>query len=187
MRQICEYPRFDGQSDRSRHRIRHAEFQPLRYVLGNSLGPGPACNVVEVLVPYNDTTKIGQVKHDRVLRHKNPCDNQCTDPLRDTVPVLETSFDKSSIIRWLQSKQKFKNDTLIYGIAFRDNGSTVIRRFSTRSINDLTAPLTKLKIRYRKPGSSTIDTMTWQSGNDATFTNAPWAKAVRLPCMARLR
>lgn len=147
--------------------------QPLRYVLGDSVQNRLACNVVEVLLPYSDTTKIDYVKQANFFDTKTIATIDAQIPLKDTVPAVETNFDKSVIIKWLQRKQQYKNDTLTYGIAFRDNGSTVMRRFSTQSIANLTAPLTKLIIRYRKPGNTTIDTMTWESGNDATFTDAP--------------
>lgn len=147
--------------------------QPLRYVLGDSVQNRLSCNVVEVLMPYSDTTKIDYIKQPGFFDTKTIATIDAQIPLKDTVDAVETNFDKSVIIKWLQRKQQFKNDTLTYGIAFRDNGSTVMRRFSTQSIADLTAPLTKLKIRYRKPGNTNIDTMTWESGNDATFTDAP--------------
>lgn len=145
--------------------------QPLRYALGDTVQNRLKINVVELLKPYLDTTKADQITPD-YFDSKIIASIDAQAPLQDTMAPIAVPFDKSVAVKWLQRKQQFKNDTLTWGIAFRDNGSTAIRRFSTPTIINPDAPQTTLRIVYRKSGG-VLDTMTWKSGNDATFTYAP--------------
>ncbi len=146
--------------------------QPLRYVLGDSIQNRLKINVVELLKPYLDTTIADQITPE-FFDAKVAASIDAQIPLKDSVAPIEISFDKSVIVKWLKRKQQYKNDTLTWGIALRDNGSSVIRRFSTPTISNPNAPHTMLRIVYRQPGGGTLDTMTWHSGGDATFTYAP--------------
>lgn len=145
--------------------------QPLRYALGDTVQNRLKINVVELLKPYSDTTKADQITPD-YFDAKVIASIDVQIPLQDTIAAVAVPFDKSVAVKWLQRKQQFKNDTLTWGIAFRDNGSTAIRRFSTPTVINPDVPQTTLRIVYRKSGGM-LDTMTWKSGNNATFTYAP--------------
>lgn len=146
--------------------------QPLRYVLGDSAQNRLKITVVEALKFVSDTATADEITPD-FFDAKQIAAIDAQIPLKDTMSRMEVPFDKAVVVKWLQRKMQFKNDSLTYGIAFRDAGSTVVRRFSGVATGNVSTAMTTMTVKYRAPGDTALKTMIWESGSDATFTYAP--------------
>ncbi|MEY3690067.1 MAG: hypothetical protein RIT37_1629 [Bacteroidota bacterium] len=153
--------------------------QPKRYALGDSLSNRIALDVFSINKPWTPRATIDSFLQAGFLDVNAMGTFDGSIALRDTMPEITITIAQSLIKSWFILRNKAKNDSTIntesaYGLALTPkSGSSVIRAFARNTISTPDNPPVRIRVAFKKTGSSTIDTMVLESAYDATFTTEP--------------